>query len=72
MAGIEFFDGAMSVANGVGSADPDSPKTTSGGPIESADGLDDGHSMTVPGKTDNMVDKPANKGGDIISGPMDV
>jgi len=73
MAGIEFFDGAMSLAKGVGTADPTAPKATSGGPIQSADGLDNGRSMGVPTKFDNMVDRPSNSTGKkIIEGPMDV
>jgi len=72
MAGIEFFSGAMDVAKGVGTADPDQPKMSSGGPIEVASGIDDGRSTTVPSKFDNMVSQPGEGKGSPISGPMDV
>lgn len=69
MAGIEWFDGAMSVAQGVGTADPQSGKTSAGGPIEHADGIDGQSSATVPTKTDNMLDMPVGSSS-VIDSPL--
>lgn len=68
--GITSFEG-NDVPDGVSTADMANVKTSSGGPIEVADGLDDGSSTTVPAKTANMVDSPKNSSGSIISGPME-
>lgn len=67
---IEFYAGAESMSKGVGDASPDSPKTSSGGPIEVCDGIDNGSSMSVPEKFDNMISDPKNSSGSVIDGPM--
>lgn len=69
--GIEFFDGAMSVGEGASYTTSESAKVTSGGPIEVPEGIDDGHSMSVPTRPGNAVDGMGAGSGSPIVGPMD-
>lgn len=71
MAGIEFFDGAMSVGASSDRTTPDSPSVRSGGPIETFDSGFDGHSMDMPSRPSNAVDGMSQGKGSPISGPMD-
>jgi hypothetical protein len=68
--GITSFDG-MTVPKGVDSADPAEPKTSSGGPIESIDGIDNGSSMGMPSEPSNAEDKPGKGSGSPISSEVE-
>lgn len=69
--GIEFFDGAMSIDAAASNAYPTEPSAKSGGPIQTADGIDDGHSFVVPTNPTNTAPGMSLGKGSPIKGPMD-
>ena len=64
-------DGAMDVGGASYSTTGTEPAAKSGGPIESADGIDGGHSFAVPERPSNAVEGMGPGKGSPISGPMD-
>lgn len=70
--GASFYKGAPDLDKDNYPTQPSSPSTSSGGPIETFDGGNEGmnHSKTNPSW--DSVDSPKNEAGSSIEGPWDV